>query len=250
MQPNFNLYSKYYDLLYKDKDYDSETNYIIDLIKTFKPDSKSILELGSGTGKHAVRLAQAGFEVTGIERSEKMVTIALENKNSQTDFLVSDIRHYILDKKYDVATSLFHVVSYLTENIDLINTFKNVHLHLKDHGIFIFDVWHSEAVNYQKPETRTKVLEDEHVRVTRNATPIIYAEKNVVDVNYTIQIQDLKSKHLTEIQESHPMRHFSKPEIELLSYATGFELLHTEEFNTKIKPSHNTWGVCYILRKV
>lgn len=250
MQPNFNLYSRYYDLLYKDKDYDAESNYIIELIQRYKSNSESILELGSGTGKHAQRLANAGFKVTGVERSEEMVAIARANQNSIINYLVSDISSFKINEKYDVATSLFHVISYLTDNIELINTFKNVNLHLKEQGVFIFDVWHSSAVNYQKPEKRTKVLEDEQVRIIRVATPQIHAELNVVDVNYDILIEDLNIKDKTKIRERHPMRHFAKPEIEILAFATGFEVIHTEEFITKAKPSHNTWGVCYVLRKV
>ena len=46
------------------------------------------------------------------------------------------------------------------------------------------------------------------------------------------------------------MRHFSTPEIKLLAYTTGFELLHAEEYLTKAAPSEKTWGVCYILKKI
>jgi hypothetical protein len=46
------------------------------------------------------------------------------------------------------------------------------------------------------------------------------------------------------------MRHFNKPEIELLSYLSGFEIIHTEEFQSKAIPSNDTWGVCYILKKI
>lgn len=46
------------------------------------------------------------------------------------------------------------------------------------------------------------------------------------------------------------MRHFSEPEIELLGYATHFEILRTEAFLTKKNPSTDTWGVCCILKKL
>lgn len=249
MTTNFKLYSQYYDLLYADKDYVAEVGYINQLIKTYKPFSKTILELGAGTGKHAFLLADKGYTVLGVERSEEMVAIANQKKNENVSFEIADITKFNLNQTFDVATSLFHVISYLTDNESLLKTFKNVHQHLNKDGLFIFDVWHSSAVNYQIPEKRTKVLKNDAIEVIRKANPIIYSEINVVEVDYDIKITNLKNQTSELISEKHPMRHFSKPEIDLLAYATGFKLLNTEEFLTAMAPSTHTWGVCYILQK-
>ncbi|TKC08189.1 class I SAM-dependent methyltransferase [Pedobacter polaris] len=250
MNENFKLYSQYYDLLYQDKNYILETNYVIGLIETYRPKSKTILELGAGTGKHAFLLANKGYTVLGIERSEDMIAIANQKKNANVSFEIADITKFNLNQTFDVATSLFHVISYLTDNESLLQTFKNVHQHLNKDGLFIFDVWHSPAVYHQIPEKRTKVLQNGTIEVIRKADPVIYSEKNVVEVNYDIAITNLTNKSTNTIVEKHPMRHFSKPEIELLAYATGFNLLGTEEFLTGSIPSTNTWGVCYILQKI
>ena len=71
MNNNFKLYSQYYDLLYQDKDYEKEALYVHDLIQTYVPQAKNILELGSGTGKHAQRFSNLGYAILGIERSAK-----------------------------------------------------------------------------------------------------------------------------------------------------------------------------------
>ena len=47
---NFNAYSRYYDLLYKDKDYQQKSKYVANQLKKYFPKTKSILELGSGSG--------------------------------------------------------------------------------------------------------------------------------------------------------------------------------------------------------
>ncbi len=247
---NFKLYSQYYDLLYVDKDYNAEVTYVDELIKTYKPATKSILELGAGTGKHAFLLAEKGYEILGLERSADMVAIANKIENPKVKFEVADITNFRLNQSFDVATSLFHVISYLTDNKSLLQTFENVHQHLNSGGLFIFDVWHSSAVNHQIPEKRTKKLQNDTIEVLRKANPIIYSEINVVEVDYDITITNLKDQTSEQIFEKHPMRHFSKPEIEILAFATGFELLHTEEFETKAAPSTETWGVCYVLKKI
>lgn len=249
MDQNFKLYSLYYDLLYQDKDYQAEADYLHHLITQYSTKSTSILELGSGTGKHANLLAEKGYNILGLERSAEMVAIANKTKANNIDFKVADITDFQIDQSFDVVLSLFHVISYLTYNNSLISTFKHVHTHLNEKGLFIFDIWHSSAVHFQLPEKRTKSFQNEEIHVIRHATPIIDAEQNIVEVNYEINVKDLKAGITTNIDESHPMRHFSKPEIELLAYATGFEVIHSEEFLSKAKPSVETWGVCYILRK-
>jgi len=250
MSKNFKLYSQYYDLLYQDKNYRAEVDYVDQLIHQYRPKSTSILELGSGTGKHANLLAEKDYYILGLERSAEMVAIASKTRLKNVDFIVADISDFQVNQSFDVALSLFHVISYLTDNQSLINTFGHVHRHLNKNGLFIFDVWHSSAVNFQVPEQRTKTLQNDVIQVTRHANPIIKAEQNMVEVNYAIEVKELKNGTTTNIDELHPMRHFSKPEIELLAYATGFEIVHSEEFLSKAIPSVETWGVCYILKKL
>ncbi len=246
---NFNLYSQYYNLFYADKNYPSEVAYIDGLIKQHRPSSKRLLELGSGTGKHARLLAGKGYSVHGIERSPEMVSIAEGEPTENVSYQVADISSFTVPQKFDATLSLFHVISYLTTNVLLKNTFANASRHLADNGLFIFDVWHSPAVYVQKPQTRIKRLHNADVTVTRLAEPVVNYNDNTVDVHYEILIEDLKTNRLSTIREVHPMRHFSKPEIEMLANACGFALVKSEEFLTGKSPGPDTWGVCYILEK-
>ena len=63
----------YYNLFYEDKDYQLEAKYIHEKIQEYKLNSNSILELGCGTGKHAVNLTKFGYKILGIEKSESML---------------------------------------------------------------------------------------------------------------------------------------------------------------------------------
>lgn len=192
---------------------------------------------------------QKGFSVKGLERSSEMVALAREKSIEGFTPIVADIENYDLSENFDVAVSLFHVISYLTLNESLVACFKSTSQHLNNGGIFIFDVWYSPAVYYQVPETRIKRMEDEVIAVTRLAEPEIHYNENVVDVNYEIMIRD-KNSQLTEVySEKHPMRHFSIPEIKFLASLTGFKVICVEEFLTGVKPGKNTWGVCFILQK-
>lgn len=246
MDNNFNLYSKYYDLLYRSKDYQAESNYISDCIKNYSPNAKTILEFGSGTGGHGLILQKEGYDIFGLERSNQMVE---EAKLRGFPCEQADITNFKIDRKFDAVISLFHVISYINDNASLENVFRNASKCLNIDGLFIFDVWYTPAVYHQKPENRIIKVESQDISVIRIAKPEIHSGKNVVDVNYTILVKDKSTMSWIEIQEKHPMRHFSIPEIGLLAAFTGFELLKAEEFLTGNQPSENTWGCCFLLRK-
>ena len=55
----FGNYSKYYNLLYKDKDYQGEVDFVAGLVaKHSQGKAKTVLDIGSGTGNHDLLLAQ------------------------------------------------------------------------------------------------------------------------------------------------------------------------------------------------
>lgn len=250
MSTNFNTYSRYYDLLYRDKNYEEESKYVTNLIRKFKPDASSILEMGAGSGSHAYFLAKNGFKITGIERSSEMVRVAKSKEITGFEPLEGDITDFNLFRKYDVVISLFHVISYLTDNESLIKCFNLANEHLVEGGLFGFDVWYSPAVYSQRAEVRIKRMEDDHISVTRIAEPEIDSTNSVINVKFEVNVLHKRNKTLEVITEKHPMRHFSLPEVDLLARLTGFKIMVSEEFITANSPSENTWGVCFLLKKV
>lgn len=239
----FGAYSKYYDLLYKDKDYDLEANYIADILDN----AKNILELGCGTGRHASLLVKKGYKIHGIDISKSMIEKA---KKLSLDCEVGDVRYYRDNKMYDAVISLFHIASYQNADEDIKNYFKTASIHLKKGGKFIFDLWYKPAVLTQKPEKRVKELENDEIKVKRYCIPNHITEKSIVEVNYNIEITDKKTGKIETIQETHPMRYYSSEEIEHFAGLEGLKIIKSEEWLTGKKPSHETWGVCFIAQKL
>ncbi|MEK0445167.1 MAG: hypothetical protein RLZZ399_488 [Verrucomicrobiota bacterium] len=244
----FQAYSQYYDLLYRDKDYESEVAYVDSLLRRYEIPGKDLLELGCGTGRHARRLSELGYQILGLERSSRMVEAAQQTAAFQC--LVGDACTSRLGRTFSAVLALFHVVSYQVSNSSLRALFERSAEHLQKGGLFVFDVWYSPAVYANKPEPRIKTVSDEQIRVHRIAEPQIYPSENRVDVHYTIMVEDRHQGQLTSFQEVHPMRHFSLPELELLAQLCGFESLGAEEFLTGRTPSEDTWGVCLVFRKL
>src|SRR6056297_3311334 len=104
MSDVFERYSEYYDLLYQDKDYESEASYVAALLERFGQNSQSILDLGCGTAKHALLFAEAGRQVIAIEKSETMAeearcrVLAQNQLPGSVDVLTEDIRRIRLER--------------------------------------------------------------------------------------------------------------------------------------------------------
>lgn len=246
-QSVFDAYSHYYDLIYSDKDYPVEASYIQRLLTRNGIAEGDLLEFGCGTGKHGSLLAQSGYRVHGIERSKEMVSIAEVTEGFTCE--QGNICAVDMGRTYDAVISLFHVVSYQTSNESVHAVFSRAADHLMAGGLFIFDFWYSPAVLSQRPTIRVKRVADEKVEVFRVAEPVIYPNRNRVDVNYTIFTRDLRSDKIEMFRETHPMRHFSLPEIEIVANIHGLRIVGAEEFLTGKAPDESTWGVCVVLRK-
>lgn len=247
------LYSQYYDLLYQDKDYQAEEEYVSSLIQNYMPKAHSLLDLGCGTGKHAELFCDRGYTVHGIDVSLDMLKIAEKrriDKEDQLSFTHSSIQSLSLDKKFDVITSLFHVMSYQNSNQELVQAFKAAKDHLGDGGILIFDFWYGPAVLTDLPVTRIKRLENDLIKVTRLAEPIFHPQINCVDVHYNIFIQDkFKNNAFIEKKELHQMRYLFDTELELIFEKIGFQILDKYEWMSEKSPSFNSWNVVWIVRK-
>jgi len=258
--PVFGAYSRYYDLLYKDKDYAGEAEYVRKLIERQHPRAKSVLDLGCGTGKHALLLAESGYRVTGVDLSHEMLAAAhaqLANASPERaarwaasgaapEFLQGDIRTLRIGQKFDVVISLFHVMSYQRTNADLKAALGTAREHLAPGGLFIFDCWYGPAVLTDRPVVRIRRLEDELVAVTRLAEPVLHPNQNLVDVNYHVFVQDKLSSELEELRETHTMRYLFTPEVELLLESAGLELTKSEEFISGRELGFGSWTAVFV----
>lgn len=119
---------------------------------------------------------------------------------------------------------------------------------IQDRGYFRARFWYSAGYS-QQPATRVKRLAGEGLEITRLAEPVCLPNANRVDVHYTLFLRDTGTGAVETFSETHPMRHFSLPELEWLASATGFERLCAEEFLTGASPGPDTWGLCLVWRK-
>jgi SAM-dependent methyltransferase len=244
----FDAYARYYDLLYRDKDYAAEAEYVASHIRRDAPAAKRILELGCGTGGHAIHLAQMGYVVHGVDLSEEMLSRALARKGSlppevaaRLSFSKGDVRTVHTGETYDAVISLFHVMSYQTTNADLDAAFETASSHLAGGGLFLFDFWYGPAVLTEKPEVRVKRLENEYVEVTRIAEPVLNFNESTVQVDYTLFVTEKATGKIEQSAESHNLRYLFLTELQHF-LAGRFVAPKAFEWMTGNPLSENTWS--------
>ena len=249
MSQVFDTYAQYYNLLYCDKDYIAEAEYVATHIRNHAPSATRILELGCGTGAHATHLARMGFFVHGVDLSYPMLNRAKARKATlpaeeakRLTFTNGDARTLRTGEIYDAVISLFHVMSYQTTDADLNAAFETAATHLIPGGLFLFDFWYGPAVLAQKPEIRVKRLEDDHIRVIRIAEPVMHVNENLVDVNYTVFIEVKEAAKIQELQETHRMRYLFLPELEKIIKEYGFQLVASQAWMSDCPMNCEQWA--------
>jgi SAM-dependent methyltransferase len=245
-------YSDVYDDLYKEKDYDGECELIVNCIHNYSKIPfnlvKSILDMGCGTGNHAIRLAEEGYEVTGVDVSDEMLNIAVSKtyyKDLPLDFIQSDIRTFNDGKKYDVIIMMFAVLGYQQSNEDVIAALKTVSKHLKEGGIFVCDLWYGPAVLSQKPGDKVRTIESGDNQIIRQSSGIIDMLNHRVKVH--LHVWKIHQNIITEKEEDHNMRFFFPQELKLLFESAGLDILDMRGFpDMEKKPSEQTWNICVV----
>jgi SAM-dependent methyltransferase len=99
------------------------------------------LELGIGTGRIALPLAQRGVPVHGIELSEAMVArLRAKPGGDEIGVTIGDFATTTVDGTFSVAYLVFNTIMNLTTQAAQVACFRNVAMHLVPGGCFVIEV--------------------------------------------------------------------------------------------------------------
>jgi len=206
-------YAEYYDIIYSDKDYSKECDF---LEKVFTKYSKipvnTIFDVGCGTGNHASELIKRGYNVLGLDPSEYMARFALQRGVNVIVGRPLDFPKFKV--KFDIVISMFTVIGYILDTNELIETFKWIREHTKQ--LFIFDFWNGLAVIKHRPIFGVKNVDN----IIRYKYPSLDAKNHLVKVKHKIY-----DKSELAVEEEHVVRFYFPKEIEHYLNDAGFRLL-------------------------
>lgn len=251
-----NLYANQYDTLYTDKDYAGECDLVERAVSRFGTKPHRVLDIGCGTGSHAVELARRGYACTGVDLSSAMLDVAAEKAKHETlahvpRWIAGDARDFDAgDQPFDLAIMMFAVVSYLTTNDDVVTGLKNIRKHLRAGSLFLCDFWYGPAVLSVRPNERVRVLDTPTGRTIRAASTSVDSFAQTADVSFRLWTIE-GDRFAGETQETHRMRYFFPQEFRLFLEAAGFECLNMSAFPTEDEPlTDDHWNAWCVAKAV
>jgi SAM-dependent methyltransferase len=130
----------YYHELYKNRDNNEASLFIDKLVKKIKPPSNSnMLDIGCGKGRHAIQLANLGFDVTGIDLSKASIEEALKQEKENLHFYQHDMREIFWINYFDYAFNLFTSFGYFNSKRENNNAIQSIAQSLKNGGKLVVD---------------------------------------------------------------------------------------------------------------
>jgi SAM-dependent methyltransferase len=246
-------YAHLYDSIYAEKNYKRECDEIIAAFERFGDGAvRTVLDLGCGTGNHALLLASRGYDVTGVDLSAEMLAIAREKADGARAgicYVAGDVRYVDAHGPYDAALLMFAVLGYQHTNGDVRAAFSNIRRHLRPGGLLIFDAWYGPGVLADPPTSRTRVIETMLGAVARKASSEMDARRHLCTVRY--ELVPGEGSEVPESAETHTVRYFFPMELEMYLESCGFRLLRMGPFDDpEHDPDERTWNVHVVAQAV
>lgn len=137
-------FAKIYDnLINEDIDYEDMCSRIIEICKKEDISFDNYLDIACGTGNVTAKLAKNFKESFAVDLSNDMLREAfnkLKKEKIKCQLVCQDMSELSLNRKFDLITSVLDSTNYIIEEASFLKYLMRVKDHLKDNGIFIFDV--------------------------------------------------------------------------------------------------------------
>jgi len=184
----------------------------------------SLLDIACGEGSFAVGMASLGYQVTGIDQSQRMIDLANKRARKtgvEAAFLVEDMRSIPYHHKFDLVTCFFDSLNYLLNVRDLHQAFKGAYQALMPGGFFIFDMntIYGLAVDWMREETFIQNEADDFIEIHRQSYDY---ENQIATMDITVFTQ--QGELWERIDETHRERGYPIADIQFLLNETGFDI--------------------------
>ncbi|WP_019242667.1 MULTISPECIES: class I SAM-dependent DNA methyltransferase [Bacillus] len=132
-----------YDALMQDVPYEKWIERFMEKMQAYNIKGKKVLDVACGTGEFTIRLAEKGYNVTGVDLSEEMLAIAkvkADQHQINVPFFHQNMIELSLGDKFDSIVVFCDSLNYLEEEEQVQETFRQIYEHLNHGGLFMFDV--------------------------------------------------------------------------------------------------------------
>jgi len=202
-----------------------------------------VLELGAGTGRVAIAIAEAGIEVVGVDPMAPMLERARQRlaglpgkTRERVELRKGDLRRVRLRRKFPLVIAPFNVWMHLYTREEIERGFATVRHHLEPRGRFAFDVLLPDPTSLAR--NPAKRYAGGLVRHPRDGARYQYGEYFSYDPMAQIETVVMDFEHPAKKEQSFctplTQRQFFPAELESLLHYNGFQVeSHTGDFTGK-----------------
>jgi len=253
---------EYYDIAFDFRDLPKECAFLDQMCRSYGQGSpKSVVELGSGPGYHAIHLSNFGnvSRSIGLDLSPEMIEYA-KRKNASAGgsakFILGDMRDYSLDEPVDLAICMMATFHLLLTNEDIIQHFRCVADNLADSGLYIIECTHPNDFFSQDSRTQSEwAFERDGIKVTTKWGSDDDKSDPITQINHTTVtlIVDRQGKRETH-SFIEPFRMLTYQELKLLVELSGvFEIVDcfgSVDAKISFNNDKDSWRMVPVLRRV
>ena len=247
---SYGRFAGVYDVFMDNVNYREWADYIIETLAQDGIRDGLVLELGCGTGTVTEMLADAGYDMIGIDNSEEMLAEAMEKRaESGHDilYLLQDMREFELYGTVRAVISVCDSVNYITEPEELQEVFRLVNNYLDPKGVFIFDF----NTRYKYEE----ILGDRTIAENREECSFIwdnyyYEDEKINEYDLSLFIETDKDSGLyRKYEETHYQRAYTLEEMKKLIRKSGLEFVTAYDAFSKNAPMDTSERIYVIARE-
>lgn len=242
----YTSFAQVYDLFMDDVPYEEWSSRICELLKLHNIHDGILLELGCGTGKLTRLLAEAGYDMIGLDNSADMLEIAREKEvEGQILYLLQDMREFELYGTVRAIYSACDSMNYLLSEEDLLAVFQLVNNYLDPGGLFLFDM--NTTYKYEE------LLKDATFAENRSEGSFIWEndydrDSGINEYALTLFIKEDET-HFCRFQETHYQKSYPLAVIQNLLKEAGMEFLAAYDAYTEQPLQENSERMLIVARE-
>lgn len=186
-----------------------------------------LLDVACGHGRHALRFAQRGYDVTGLDYSASLLSIArleAEEQQISAQFVHGDMRAMRFENEFDLVTNLFTAFGYFNDEMDDLRTLQSMLRALKPGGMLVQEITHRDAAmrafrerDWYETSEKTVVRRDRSFDALRGLSE---------ETQYWVDTDGLSH------ERRHQLRVFSATELALMLRRAGFADIQAYDSDT------------------
>lgn len=245
----YTSFASVYDTFMDNIPYEEWSKYLMGLLREYQVEDGLVLDLGCGTGNMTELLAEAGYDMIGVDNAEEMLEIAMEKRvESGHDilYLLQDMRGFELYGTVKAIVSVCDSINYITEEEDLLEVFRLANNYLDPKGVFVFDF--NTVYKY------SEILGEQVIAEDREDCSFIwnnyyYEDEQINEYELSLFIREGDSDLYRKYQETHFQRAYDLETIKNLIQESGLEYIAEYDAFTKNAPTDVSERIYVIARE-